>query len=65
MFMTCSYGSNGFFTNEAVWMDLIKMKAQISTMKEPNFLAVFSQRNAMRLNRLILPIVCSIRARPL
>jgi hypothetical protein len=35
-----------------VWTDLTKMKVQASAMKAAKFWAVFSQRKAMRLNRL-------------
>jgi len=48
-----------------VWTDLIKMNAQASATREAKFLAVFSQRRAIRLKRLTLPTACSIRARPL
>ncbi len=48
-----------------MWTDLIKMKAQARARREAKFLAVFSQRNAMRLKRLTLPTACSMRARPL
>jgi hypothetical protein len=34
-------------------------------MKAAKFCAVFSQRKAIRLKRLSLPMVCSMRARPL
>jgi hypothetical protein len=42
-----------------VWTDLIKMNAQASATREAKFLAVFSQRRAIRLKRLTLPTACS------
>jgi hypothetical protein len=41
------------------------MKVQASETKAAKFCAVFSQRKAIRLKRLILPMPCSMRARPL
>jgi hypothetical protein len=41
------------------------MKVQARAMKAAKFWAVFSQRKAMRLKRLSLPLPCSMRARPL
>jgi len=48
-----------------VWTDLTKIKVQANEMKAAKFRVVFSQRKAMRLKRLILPMACSMRARPL
>ena len=43
---------------------MTKMKVQARARKAAKFCAVFSQRKAMRLKRLSLPLACSIRARP-
>jgi hypothetical protein len=48
-----------------VWTDLTKINTQARAMKAAKFWAVFSQRKAIRLKRLILPTPCSMRARPL
>lgn len=48
-----------------MWTDLIKMKAAARWTKDRKFIAVFSQRNAIRLNLLSLPTPCSMRARAL
>ena len=50
---------------KVVWTDFTKIKVQASEMKAAKFYAIFSQRKAMRLKRLILPTPCSARARPL
>ena len=41
-----------------------KTKAVAMTTKELKFCLVFSQRRAMRLKHLSLPIACSMRGRP-
>jgi len=43
---------------------LTKMIARTKASKKAKFMAVFSQRSAIRLKRLILPTVISMRARP-
>jgi hypothetical protein len=40
-------------------MDLAQIKVYASEMKATKFWAVFSQRKAIRLKRLSLPMVCS------
>lgn len=48
-----------------MWTDLINMKPAARWTKDKKFIAVFSQRSAIRLNRLSLPTPCSMRARAL
>ena len=48
-----------------MWTDLTKMRALTKATNDAKFCAVFSHLSARRLNRLSLPMVCSIRARPL
>jgi hypothetical protein len=48
-----------------MWTDFAQIKVQAREMKAAKFWAVFSQRNAIRLKRLSLPMVCSMRARAL
>ena len=44
-------------------MDLIQINPQANATNDAKFRLVFSQRKAIRLNRFILPINCSTRAR--
>ena len=46
------------------WTDLMRMKLKQERRKSCSSASVFSQRRAMRLKRLSLPMVCSMRARP-
>ena len=46
-------------------MDLISITPHAKLIKALKEMSVFSQRSAIRLKRLSLPMVCSIRARSL
>jgi hypothetical protein len=48
-----------------VWTNLIKHRPAAKLTMDRKFRAVFSQRSATRLKRLMRPMPCSIRARAL